>query len=104
MANTDDNICPICQENYDTELRINTIIPCGHLLCRSCMLDNFKGSTRCPFCRQELKITISKKENKTNKNIFSDKYYIINNQLTVISIYKSILGAILSLFLLIFFL
>ncbi len=100
---SEDNIqCKICTESYDTESRVKTLLPCNHILCKSCMLDNFKNSNRCPFCRREMKIIINKTVSKQSHSLLENQYYIINNQLLIISLANSLIGLSLSLLLLIF--
>ena len=87
MTNTDE--CSICREEFNNTNRMQSVLPCNHILCRSCMLDIFKTSYNCPFCRKTFKMIIQHKNepnNKTDSNInvlikdlFEENMLLISN-------------------------
>lgn len=112
MANNTDE-CTICRENYNNDARMQSLLPCEHTLCRSCMFDIFKNSASCPFCRKIFKITIQHKNDIDNiapskmdmflREMFEESILIINNKICKISYGKTILGALISIALIINF-
>ena len=91
-----DETCTICAENYDDSIRRRTITPCGHTLCSSCLLDTFKSSNKCPFCRQKLDIIINKKEEEEEEEVYNFRL-VINNKLYTIYPYTNLITLIISL-------
>ena len=112
MVNNIDE-CTICTENYNNDDRMQSLLPCEHTLCRSCMLDIFKTSSSCPFCRVVFKLTIQHKNDidHTSKsgidlliqNMFEEYILIINNKIHRISYGKTLLGILISIALLVNF-
>lgn len=95
-----DEICSICTENYDDSVRKRISIPCGHTICWSCMLDTFKSSNKCPFCRQKLNIIINKKDDEQEEEEENNNYnlrFVVNNKLYTINPHVSLLMTIISL-------
>lgn len=95
-----DEICSICIENYDDSTRKRTTTPCGHIICWSCMLETFKTSDKCPFCRQKLKIIVNKQEGEDEDEDESSNYnlrFAVNNKLYTVSPHMSLLMTIVSL-------
>ena len=45
------NICPICSDSQVD----SHIYPCGHPICRNCLLQHTLENKLCPFCRSEIK-------------------------------------------------
>ena len=47
--------CSICFEKYDKlELKPTTLMPCGHTLCKKCLIQLKKQTSQCPTCRVEV--------------------------------------------------
>lgn len=71
MDNND--CCSICTEEYNSTNHIKSFLPCEHVLCRSCLLDIFKNDSRCPFCRSQCEINISR-THVISKSLFRQVY------------------------------
>ena len=68
--------CPICSEEYDFEIHVPKLIPCGnhHIICMKCVQSLiFKNKPKCPF-----------DQSKISQNIEHYKTYsITRNQATL---------------------
>nr|2ECM_A Chain A, RING finger and CHY zinc finger domain-containing protein 1 [Mus musculus] len=42
--------CPICLEDIHTSRVVAHVLPCGHLLHRTCYEEMLKEGYRCPLC------------------------------------------------------
>eukprot|EP00163_Fabomonas_tropica_P027857 TRINITY_DN5491_c0_g4_i2.p1 TRINITY_DN5491_c0_g4~~TRINITY_DN5491_c0_g4_i2.p1 ORF type:complete len:175 (-),score=0.62 TRINITY_DN5491_c0_g4_i2:172-696(-) len=47
--------CPICYETIPAGSHFTT--KCGHMFCKSCLLDSVRKFRSCPQCRKPLKVT-----------------------------------------------
>ena len=43
----DDKECPVCHELFTDP----KLLPCGHLLCRHCLISWLQSKEHCPLCR-----------------------------------------------------
>ncbi len=50
-----DDICTICQENFDQGQEIRRIIHCNHSFHRDCIDTWFRGNVHCPTCRHDIR-------------------------------------------------
>ncbi len=46
--------CVVCYRNWG----VNTLLPCGHLFCKTCIVKWSEHSNTCPCCRREFKVTV----------------------------------------------
>ena len=54
-SSTADIKCPICILNYTQFELEKTTLPCGHALCKTCLLNLFKSNIKtCPLCRKNI--------------------------------------------------
>ena len=52
---TTDIKCPICILNYSQFILEKVTLPCGHALCKTCLLKLFKSNIKtCPLCRKNI--------------------------------------------------
>ena len=53
----EENTCPICLVDFETEDEIITLKKCGHYFHKDCIKDWLqKASLTCPLCRSDLEI------------------------------------------------
>tara|TARA_Y200000002_G_scaffold320107_1_gene279781 strand:+ start:1521 stop:2189 length:669 start_codon:yes stop_codon:yes gene_type:complete len=73
-----DNNCPICIEEFETDVCGNfinyAVTKCGHKFCLSCIVRHGKRKNLCPLCRQEFlnPIHFSPKAFDSPQSIFND--------------------------------
>lgn len=49
-----ESVCSVCQDDICENDRENLLeLPCGHIYDKDCILEWFKKSSSCPFCRKE---------------------------------------------------
>ena len=54
-SSTADIKCPICILNYRQFELEKTTLPCGHAICKTCLLKLFKSNMKtCPLCRKNI--------------------------------------------------
>ena len=90
------NECVICNTPYDISTHREFKLPCNHILCKSCVFELCKNSTKCPFCRKEFQVVIRQKDSSDDNNDNNDNYnynnlrIIVNNIIMEVSLGKSI--------------
>ena len=48
------DICTLCTQNIEETDR--AILPCGHIYCLTCIIEQYKVKNKCPCCRNKISV------------------------------------------------
>jgi hypothetical protein len=65
----EDNICTICQENFEQGQQIRRLTHCNHSFHCDCIDTWFRGNVHCPTCRHDIReVEVNRQTNRNNDN------------------------------------
>ena len=68
-AANEDNICTICQENFEQGQQIRRLTHCNHSFHCDCIDTWFRGNVHCPTCRHDIReVEVNRQTNRNNEN------------------------------------
>jgi hypothetical protein len=69
ITRNQDDICAICQENFEEGQYVRHITHCNHSFHRDCIDTWFRGNVHCPTCRHDIReVEVNSQINRNNNN------------------------------------
>jgi hypothetical protein len=69
ITRNQDDICAICQENFEQGQYIRRLVHCNHSFHRDCIDTWFRGNVHCPTCRHDIReVEVNRQTNRNNDN------------------------------------
>lgn len=69
LSRNQDDICAICQENFEQGQFIRRLLHCNHSFHRDCIDTWFRGNVHCPTCRHDIReVEVNQQPRRNNQN------------------------------------